>query len=245
MSNTISSSASPAGPPAASLPAYLVRHPGWALAVLCAAQFIVILDTSIVGIALLGAAWIPMWFFLNMFLQQVLELDALESGLALLPMTLAIMVLMVAATEKIVGRIGPKSSLVYGLALLALALVLFARIPADGNLVSDALPASLIAAFGMALAYVPSVIVSTSGARPEEGGLASGLVNTTYQVGSALGLAVMVAVAHSAEAPGSTPGAGFSAAFIGAAIVASLAVVVAALFLRGAGSEASVPAPGA
>jgi len=191
--------------------------------------------------ALLGAAWIPMWFFLNMFLQQVLGLGALESGLALLPMTLAIMVLMIAATERIVARIGPKAALVYGLSLLATALALFARMPADGTLLAHVIPASLIAALGMAMAYVPSVIVATAGARPEEGGLASGLVNTTYQVGSALGLAAMVAIAGSVSSGTDALGdvtSGFSAAFTGAAIVAGLAAFVAWVGVR-------MPAPGA
>lgn len=185
--------------------------------------------------ALLGAAWIPLWFFLNLFLQAVLGLGALESGLALLPMTLAIMVLMIGATEKVVGSIEPKASLVYGLFALALALVLFARIPADGTFVADVLPPSLIAAIGMALAYVPSVIVATAGARPEDGGLASGLVNTSYQVGSAIGLAALVALAGSVsgEGDGTTAlVAGYSAAFTGAAIVAAGAAVVALIAVR-------------
>jgi EmrB/QacA subfamily drug resistance transporter len=178
--------------------------------------------------ALLGAAWIPMWFFLNMYLQEILGYGAFDSGLALLPMTLTIMVLMVLATEKVVGRVGPKSAAVIGLGTLGLALLLFARMPLGGAFVADVLLPSLLGAVGMSLAYIPAMITSTMGARPEDGGLASGLVNTTYQVGSAIGLAAMVAVS-SGEASMQD---GFSAAFIGAAVIAFVAAGIAALAIR-------------
>jgi predicted MFS family arabinose efflux permease len=193
-----------------------------------------------VVMALLGAAWIPMWFFLNMYLQEVLGYGAFESGLALLPMTLAIMVLMMMATEKIVGRIGAKSALVIGLGVLGLALLLFAQMPVDGSFAADVLVPSLLGAVGMSLAYIPAMITSTATARPEDGGLASGLVNTTYQVGSAIGLAVMVAVAGSKTSslielgaePITAMSGGFSLAFVGAASIAFLAAVVAAIAIR-------------
>jgi EmrB/QacA subfamily drug resistance transporter len=194
-----------------------------------------------VVMALLGAAWIPMWFFLNMYLQEVLGYGAFDSGLALLPMTLTIMLLMVGATEKVVGRIGPKTALVIGLGTLGLALVLFSRMPLGGSFVGDVLLPSLLGAIGMSLAYIPAMITSTAGARPEDGGLASGLVNTTYQVGSAIGLAAMVAVASSrtsglagagAEAAAAMNG-GFAAAFLGAAGIAFVAAVIAGLAVRG------------
>ncbi len=178
--------------------------------------------------ALLGAAWIPMWFFLNMYLQVVLGYGAFASGLALLPMTVTIMVLMIGATERVVGRVGPRTALVTGLGALGLALVLFARMPADGSYLADVLLPSLLGAVGMALAYIPAMITATAGAAPEHGGLASGLVNTTYQVGSAIGLAAMVAVASA----GATTLGGFQAAFGGAAGFALAAAAVAAARLR-------------
>lgn len=191
--------------------------------------------------ALLGAAWIPMWFFLNMYLQEVLGYGAFESGLALLPMTLAIMFLMMMATEKVVGRIGPKSALVIGLGILGLALALFSRMPVGGSFAGDVLLPSLLGAVGMSLAYIPAMITSTATARPEDGGLASGLVNTTYQVGSAIGLAAMVAVAGATTSARIAGGAeaisamnsGFSAAFVGAGVIALGAAVLAALAIRG------------
>lgn len=190
--------------------------------------------------ALLGAAWIPMWFFLNMYLQEVLGYGAFDSGVALLPMTLAIMVLMMLATERVVGRLGPKPAVVTGLGVLGVALVLFSRMPTGGSFVADVLVPSLLGAIGMSLAYIPAMITSTAGARPEDGGLASGLVNTTYQVGSAIGLAAMVAVAGSTTASLAGGGmaapqalhGGFSAAFLGAAAIALAAAVLSALAIR-------------
>ncbi|HEU0035947.1 MAG TPA: MFS transporter [Kofleriaceae bacterium] len=190
--------------------------------------------------ALLGAAWIPMWFFLNMYLQEVLGYGAFDSGLALLPMTLAIMVLMMMATEKVVGRIGPKAALVTGLGVLGGALVLFARMPVDGSFTTAVLVPSLLGAIGMSLAYIPAMITATAGARPEDGGLASGLVNTTYQVGSAIGLAAMVAVAGAKTASLAGDGiahvaalnGGFSSAFVGAAVIAGVAAVLSAVAIR-------------
>lgn len=190
--------------------------------------------------ALLGAAWIPMWFFLNMYLQEVLGYGAFESGLALLPMTLAIMVLMMMVTEKVVGRIGPKSALVLGLGVLGVALVLFARMPVGGSFAADVLLPSLLGAIGMSLAYIPAMITSTATARAEDGGLASGLVNTTYQVGSAIGLAAMVAVAGAKTSSLVESGVeataamndGFSAAFVGAGVIAFAAAALAGVAIR-------------
>ena len=106
----------------------------------------------------------------------------------------------------------------------------------DGSFVVDVLPASLIAAAGMALAFIPSLGTAISSAKPEEGGLASGIVNTSYQVGSALGLAVMTAVATSQGADrigdASALTAGYSAAFLGAAGIAVAGALLAAALLR-------------
>lgn len=201
--------------------------------------------------ALLGGAWIPLWFFLNLYLQQVLGYGAFASGSALLPITVTIMVLMVGATARIVGRFGFKPTLVVGLLLLGGSLLLFARAPVGGSFLADVLPASLIAAVGMSLSYVPALIAGTSGARQEEAGLASGLINTTYQIGSALGLAAMTAVAIASATgrldAGAThrhaTNAGFHAAFIGAAGIAVAGAAVAAVGLRRPRQIANDPSP--
>jgi MFS family permease len=185
---------------------------------------------------LLGAAWIPTWFFLNLYLQQVLGYGAFEGGAALLPMTVAIMVLMVVVAPKVIARFGPKAPIVVGMLLLAAGMVGLSLVRADGHFAADVLPASLIAAAGMSLAFIPSLGTAISSARPEEGGLASGIVNTAYQVGSALGLAAMTALASSAGADQlGNPGAltdGYSAAFLGAAGIAAVGAVLAAALLR-------------
>jgi EmrB/QacA subfamily drug resistance transporter len=185
---------------------------------------------------LLGAAWVPMWFFLNLYLQQVLGLSAFPSGSALLPMTVLIMAGMVLVAPRAIARFGPKQVLVAGMGILAAGLGLLALVRPDGSYAVDVLPASLVAAAGMSLAFIPSLGVALSSARPEEGGLAAGIVNTSYQVGSALGLAAMTAVAaaNGADQLGD-PSAltdGYSAAFVGAAAIAAVGAVLAAVTLR-------------
>ena len=144
---------------------------------------------------LLGAAWIPMFFFVNLYLQQILGLGAFASGAALLPLTVTIMIGMVAVAPKLIARFGPNAMTVAGLATLAAGLVWLSFIDADGSFLVDVLPASLVTAAGMAMAFIPSLGTALSSAAPEEGGLAAGIVNTSYQIGSALGLAAMTAVA--------------------------------------------------
>ncbi|MBA3510183.1 MAG: MFS transporter [Thermoleophilaceae bacterium] len=185
---------------------------------------------------LLGAAWIPMWFFLNLYLQQVLGYGAFEGGAALLPLTVAIMVLMVFVAPRVINRLGFKTPIVGGLLLLAAGMAALSLVRPDGNFAADVLPASLIAATGMALAFIPSLGTAISSAKPEEGGLASGIVNTSYQVGSALGLALMAALATSqgADRLGNVQALtdGYSAAFLGAAGIALVGALVAAALLR-------------
>ncbi|WP_344612319.1 MFS transporter [Dactylosporangium salmoneum] len=194
---------------------------------------------------LLGAAWIPMWFYLNLYLQQVLGYSAFPSGAALLPMTVLIMAGMIAVAPWAMARFGPKPMIVAGLVLLAAGLGWLAFVRPAGSFAVDVLPASLVAALGMSLAFIPSLGIAIGAARPEEGGLASGLVNTSYQVGSALGLAAMTAVAAAAGADrlGDLPALtdGYSAAFVGAAIVAAAGAVAVALTLRTRSLPAAEP----
>ena len=208
------------------------REPLMRLAILRAPN----LAAANVAQLLLGAAWIPMWFFLNLYLQQVLGYGAFEAGAALLPMTVTIMVLMIGVAPRVIDRFGFKAPIVAGMLTLAAAMAGLSLARAGGNFATDVLPASLIAATGMALAFIPSLGTAISSARPEEGGLASGIVNTSYQVGSALGLAAMTALATSQGADRlGDAGAltdGFSAAFLGAAGVALAGALLAAALLR-------------
>lgn len=185
---------------------------------------------------LLGGAWIPMWFFLNLYLQQVLGYTAFPSGAALLPMTGLIMIGMIVLAPRVMNRFGPKVPIVVGLLILALGLGWLSFVRPDGNYWVDVLPASLVAALGMSLAFIPSLGTAISAARPEEGGLASGIVNASYQVGSALGLAAMTAVAaaYGADQLGNLPALtdGFSAAFLGAGAIALVGAISALVTLK-------------
>jgi EmrB/QacA subfamily drug resistance transporter len=192
---------------------------------------------------LLGAAWIPMFFFVNLYLQQILGLGAFASGAALLPLTVTIMIGMVAVAPKLIARFGPKAMVVAGLATLAAGLVWLSFIDAGGSFLVDILPASLVTAAGMAMAFIPSLGTALSAAAPEEGGLAAGIVNTSYQIGSALGLAAMTAVAAAfgADQVGNPAELtdGFSAALLGAAGIAALGAVLSAVLLK---KPAAIPA---
>lgn len=185
---------------------------------------------------LLGAAWIPMWFFLNLYLQQVLGYSAFPSGAALLPMTVLIMLGMIVLAPWAIGRFGPKAMVVAGLSVLAVGMGWLSLVRPEGNFWVDVLPASLVAALGMSLAFIPSLGTAISSARPEEGGLAAGIVNSSYQIGSALGLAAMTAVAagYGADQLGDAAALtdGFSAAFLGAAVIAVVGALLATATLR-------------
>lgn len=206
---------------------------------------------SNIVMALLGASWIPMWFFLNLYLQQVVGYGPFESGLALLPMTLVIMGLMIVVTPRLVNRFGLYKNMLVGLALLSVAMILFGVMPAtEGtdrpngdnlNFVFYVLPASLLAALGMSLTYIPLLTSAISKIKKDEAGLGSGLVNTSYHLGSALGLAILVAIASSqteALINSNVPqilalSSGFHLAFIGASLLSALAVILIIISIRG------------
>lgn len=153
------------------------------------------LSAGNVVLALLAGSWIPLWFYLNLYLQQILEYPAFWSGLALLPMTFAIMILMVGVSGKLIEKFGFKTNLLLGLFALTLSLFWFSMAPVNGNFLLHILGPSLLGAIGMSLAYIPGTMAAVSGAKPHEAGLASGIASTTYQVGSAIGLAVVAAIA--------------------------------------------------
>lgn len=206
-----------------------------------------LLSSNIV-MALLGASWVSMWFFLNLYLQQILHYGPLESGLALLPMTGLIMIMMIWMMPKLIGKLGIKENLIIGLALLTIGMILFSFTPDNtGENNSNnfifmvyVLPASIISALGMAFSYIPVLTSAVSNARNEHIGIASGLVNTTYQVGSALGLAIMVAVstAHSESLVNigmntlEAINNGFHLSFTGASIISATAAIISVIFIN-------------
>lgn len=184
--------------------------------------------------ALLAGSWIPLWFYLNLYLQQVLNYSAFNSGLALLPMTIIIMIVMVGFTGKLVMKFGYKANLIAGLLFLTASLILFSMAPVNGTFMTNVLPASVLGAIGMSLAYIPSTMAAMSGAKPDEMGLASGLVNTSYQIGSALGLAIIVVIAAAKTqavtiidtSPNEALVEGFQSAFTAAAVLSGLATLM-------------------
>jgi MFS family permease len=149
---------------------------------------------DLVGL-LIGMTLFGMFFFLSLYMQQVLGYDALKTGFAYLPLALNIIVSAGVASQ-LVTRVGFKPTLVAGLVLIAVGLVWFTQVSPTGGYVSDVLFPSLIVAWGLGLAFVSVTIAAVTGTRPDEAGLASGLINTAQQVGGALGLAILAAVAN-------------------------------------------------
>ena len=137
-----------------------------------------------------------MFFFVSLYMQQVLGYGALKAGLAYLPLAFGIIVVG-RPRLALVTRVGFKPTLIAGLLLTAGGLIWFSQVSADGKYVGDILPASLLAAVGLGFAFVPMTIAAVSGVSGREAGLASGLINTSQQVGGALGLAILATVANS------------------------------------------------
>lgn len=137
-----------------------------------------------------------MFFFVSLYMQQVLGYSALKAGLAYLPLAGGIIV-SAGFASVLTTRIGFKPVLAGGMMLVAGGLFWFSRVSPDGTFFGDLLGPSLLAALGLGFAFVPLTIASVSGVEPDDAGLASGLINTSQQVGGALGLAILVAVANS------------------------------------------------
>jgi EmrB/QacA subfamily drug resistance transporter len=136
-----------------------------------------------------------MFFFVSLYMQQVLGYDALKAGLSYLPLAGGIIV-SAGLASGLVTRFGFKPVLVAGLILTAAGLVWFAQVSPNGTYLNDILGPSLLSAFGLGFAFVPMTIAAVAGVRPDEAGLASGLINTSQQVGGALGLAILAAIAN-------------------------------------------------
>ncbi|MDQ3433759.1 MAG: MFS transporter [Actinomycetota bacterium] len=150
---------------------------------------------NIVGL-LVGMSLFSMFFFISLYLQQVLGYEPLKAGLAYLPLAVLIVVSAGGASQ-LVTRIGFKPSLVMGMVFIAAGLLWFSRVSPDGTYVGDVLFPSMLVAIGLGFSFVPVTIAAVTGTEPGEAGLASGLLNTTQQVGGALGLAIAATVANS------------------------------------------------
>jgi MFS family permease len=150
------------------------------------------------GIQILSVAGMFGMFFLGaLYLRRVLGYDALQIGLSFLPVTVAMGTLSIRYSERIVTRFGARNALIAGMPLIMIALALFARAGVHGSYVSDVLPSMALLGIGAGIAFPALMNVAMTGATQEDAGLASGLVNTTAQVGGALGLAVLATLSES------------------------------------------------
>lgn len=200
---------------------------------------------NIVGI-LLGASLFSMFFFITLYMQQVLGYSPIHAGLSYLPLALTI-VIAAGLGGQLVTRFGFKPILAVGLALVAVGLVWFSRISVGGGFLSDLLGPSLLAAVGLGFGFVTSTIAAVSGVKAQEQGVASGLINTSQQIGGALGLAVLSSIAttrtHDVLASGGSSLAkaltdGFQSAFLGGAVIAGLGVLATLILIRTRDSRA-------
>jgi EmrB/QacA subfamily drug resistance transporter len=199
--------------------------------------------SNVVGV--LWAAAMFAWFFLSaLYLQLVLGYSPLKVGLAFLPGNLIMGVLSVGISARLVMRFGVRTPLAAGLGLAAVGLLLFARAPVDGNFVVDVLPSMVLLGIGAGIAFNPVLLAAMSDVEPSDAGLASGIVNTSFMMGGALGLAVLASLAanrtESLTASGEEPLAaltgGYHAAFLVGALFAATAAIVGGVFLRTRGA---------
>ena len=204
--------------------------------------------SNITGL-LMGAAVFSQFFLLTLYMQQVLHYSALKTGVAYIALTLTIIGFS-AVSQMLVTRIGIRRVLPAGLLFSAVALVLFARLPVHGSYFSDLFPAFLLSGLGLALAFVPISIGGLTGVRQADAGIASGLINTTQQIGGAIGVAAATTIAtifttryvdvHVGATPlgGAALTHGFAIAFYVLAAIAALGAVAAALLVE---SDPAVP----
>ena len=156
--------------------------------------------------ALLVAGMFGMFFLAALYLQRVLHYSALEVGLAFLPTTIVMGGLSLGFSEKLIMRFGARNTLIPGFILVTIALLLFARTPVDGNYVTDLLPPFLLIGIGIGTSFPGIMTLAMSGATSQDAGLASGLVNTSMQVGGAVGLAVLATLSTRAPKTSKRPG---------------------------------------
>ncbi|KOF08873.1 transporter [Planococcus glaciei] len=192
-----------------------------------------------ISVFLIAASWFPLIYILVLYLQQVLQLSPLGGAMALLPMPILMAIFMIAVAEKLMAKLGIKKTMIVGFIILGIGSILFSQTATiEGDYWTNVLLASLLAALGNALAYLPATTASVAAVESERSGLASGLYNTFYQIGSAIGLAVMVAIAGAATAssgsadPIEALNAGFQQAFFWSGIVAFAGAILSFIFVR-------------
>ena len=203
------------------------------------------------GIGVLWAAAMFAWFFLGaLYLQFVLGYSPLQIGLAFLPSSLIMAVFSIGLSARLVLRFGVARPLTIGLGLASAGLALFIRLPVDGSFVADILPSMILLGVGAGMAFNPVLLAAMNDVDQTEAGLASGVVNTAFMMGGALGLAVLASVAASRTSTLSATEShlvaltgGYHLAFLVGAIFAATGATLSATLLRGARLSAHEPAP--
>ena len=202
---------------------------------------------NVVGL-LVGASLFSMFYFISLYMQQVLGYSAIHAGLSYLPLALTIMAAAGIASA-LVTKFGYKPILAIGLLFIVAGLSWFSQVSVGGGFTTDILGPSLLAAAGLGFSFVTTTIAAVSGVREEESGLASGLINTSQQIGGALGLAVLSSIATSRTVDALATGEGgpkealtdgFQAAFLGGAGIALVGFVLTLVLIKGSDSRAHV-----
>jgi EmrB/QacA subfamily drug resistance transporter len=197
-----------------------------------------LVGANVAGV-ILGTVIFSMFLMLTLYMQQVLGYSPLRTGVAYLAVA-GTTIVWSAVAAQLVTRVGVKPVLIAGMAFLTAGLAYFTQVSVGGSYLGDLLPGFLLIAMGMGFSFVPISIAALAGVQPSEAGLASGLINTSQQIGGALGIAALSAVATSTTADDVTGGTalpfaltdGFQAAFVGGAGVALAGVLVALLVVR-------------
>jgi hypothetical protein len=207
---------------------------------------------------MIGASLFSMFFFISLYMQQVLDYSAIKAGLSYLPLAVTI-ILAAGIGSQLVTKIGFKPVLAAGCVSIAIGLVWFSQVSVGGSFLGDVLGPSLFAAVGLGFGFVTSTIAAVSGVEEKESGLASGLINTSQQIGGAIGLAVLATVANSKTEDMFAEGAdqvtalneGFQIAFLAGAGFAVIGLILTLVLIRNEDSRAHVelgadaPAPAA
>jgi MFS family permease len=188
---------------------------------------------------IVSTAMFAMFLMLTLYMQRVLGYSAMKTGVAYLAVAGTAIVTSAVAAQ-LVTRVGVKPVLVTGMAALTAGLVYFTQVSVNGSYLGDLLPGFLLVAVGIGFAFVPISIAALAGIQPAEAGLASGLINTSQQIGGALGIAALSTIATSrtddAIAGGASQSAalvsGFQGAFWAGVIIAGLGVVAALTLIR-------------
>jgi len=199
---------------------------------------------------LMGGAIFAQFFLLTLYMQEVLHYSALKTGVAYIGLTLTIIAFS-AVAQALATRFGVRAILTLGLALSTGALVLYAQLPVHGHYFTNLFPAFILSGLGLALAFVPMSIGALTGVRQADAGIASGLINTSQQVGGAVGVAIVTTIATTVTAhyvsahPGTNAFSGpalthgFEVAFYALAAIAGAGAILAALMLEAKPAEAA------